>query len=329
MSLTKYPGALDDNSNMPDRVPFVDLYEAAHMNLVQDAIKAIEAELGTNPSGNLATLKDRLAGVIDEDGKLIPYFPGTVLTVGPDHCHYTSIQAAIDSITDASSSKNYTILVYPGTYAENITMKQYVDILGYSRERTIIEGKLTPAIHTDISNITIQKALPNDYLVDTSGVYSLTFHYVTIYNTDEGGAVKNSGGASGVRFYHCELHTENEDDLDYYPYYNNGVCASFYYTTFQQSSCCPVRFGPNAYGQPHFENCKFLGGGAGIYWEANAGGTPTVLFSFFDNNNHAFQAADQQYCFASGIVANCPFADIYHNVTNLAEHPVESTIYQE
>jgi len=43
---------------------------------------------------------------------------------------YTTIQGAIDSITDASAGKRYVVLVHPGDYAENITMKSWVDVVG-------------------------------------------------------------------------------------------------------------------------------------------------------------------------------------------------------
>lgn len=51
----------------------------------------------------------------------------TVAVSGGD---FTSIQSAIDSITDASSIKPYVVLVYPGVYSENLTLKNYVDIKG-------------------------------------------------------------------------------------------------------------------------------------------------------------------------------------------------------
>ena len=329
MSLTKYPSALDNASNMPDRVPFVDLYEAAHINLVQDAIKAIEAELGANPSGNLATLKDRLSGVIDENGKLIPYFPGTVLTVGADHCHFTSIQAAIDSITDASSLKRYTVLVYPGVYPEDVTMKEYVDIFGYNKLNTTLQGKLTPAIHTIIANITIKKALPDDYLVDISGNYDTYFYDVRIINEDEGGAVKNTGSGMGVNFYYCHLETANEDDLAFYAYYSSKTTANFYHTTFQIGCASPVYFADGSYGQPRFENCKFLGGSSGIHWDANAGPTPTVIFSYFENWDYGFDAPSTKYVIASNIITLSPYDSIFHNVVNNAQHPIIASIYEE
>ncbi|MCD6386650.1 IPT/TIG domain-containing protein [Candidatus Sumerlaeota bacterium] len=38
----------------------------------------------------------------------------TVVTVGKEGCDFTSIQSAIDSITDSSPTKPYVVMVYPG-----------------------------------------------------------------------------------------------------------------------------------------------------------------------------------------------------------------------
>ena len=43
---------------------------------------------------------------------------------------YISIQAAIDSITDASPTKQYVINVYPGIYDEAVTSKDDVHLVG-------------------------------------------------------------------------------------------------------------------------------------------------------------------------------------------------------
>ena len=42
----------------------------------------------------------------------------------------TSVQAALDSITDASDNKRYLVWVAPGTYNERVQMKSFVDIEG-------------------------------------------------------------------------------------------------------------------------------------------------------------------------------------------------------
>ena len=43
---------------------------------------------------------------------------------------FTSVQAALGSITDASASKHYLVWVGPGTYNERVQMKPFVDIEG-------------------------------------------------------------------------------------------------------------------------------------------------------------------------------------------------------
>lgn len=52
--------------------------------------------------------------------------------------HFTSIQAALDSITDASQANPYLVLVGPGIYEEQVAMKAYVDIQGSGRNVTTI-----------------------------------------------------------------------------------------------------------------------------------------------------------------------------------------------
>ena len=50
----------------------------------------------------------------------------------------TSIQAALDSIQDASPSNPYLVWIAPGIYTETVTMKAYVDIEGAGQQATKI-----------------------------------------------------------------------------------------------------------------------------------------------------------------------------------------------
>ena len=51
---------------------------------------------------------------------------------------FSSIQAALDSISDASSSKVYMVMVGPGVYQEQVTLKSFVGIMGAGQGVTVI-----------------------------------------------------------------------------------------------------------------------------------------------------------------------------------------------
>lgn len=64
--------------------------------------------------------------------------PGNVVIVAKSNGDFTSIQAAINSITDASSINPYLVWVAPGWYYEYITLKPHVHLQGAGHELTQI-----------------------------------------------------------------------------------------------------------------------------------------------------------------------------------------------
>jgi hypothetical protein len=84
----------------------------------------------------------------------------TVAKSGGDHL---TIQAAIDAISGASSTTRYLVLVHPGLYAEQVTMKSWVDVRGIDRASVQIEhaataGAVIMADNCEISNLTIENS---------------------------------------------------------------------------------------------------------------------------------------------------------------------------
>lgn len=78
-----------------------------------------------------------------------------VIIVAKSGGDFTSIQAALDSIADASASNPYLVRVGPGVYSERVTMKPYVDIEGAGESATKITaagGAITVATVTGASN---------------------------------------------------------------------------------------------------------------------------------------------------------------------------------
>lgn len=61
-----------------------------------------------------------------------------VIVVAKSGGDYTSIQAALDSITDAGADNAYLVYVAPGVYEEQVTMKPYVTLEGAGEGVSII-----------------------------------------------------------------------------------------------------------------------------------------------------------------------------------------------
>ncbi len=82
-------------------------------------------------------------GVRFPDGSFLTSAAGSYsngLVVAKSGGHYTSIQAALDGITDASQENPYLVWVGPGIYDEQVIMKPWVAIHGAGRDLTTIRS---------------------------------------------------------------------------------------------------------------------------------------------------------------------------------------------
>jgi len=80
----------------------------------------------------------------------------------PSAEQFSTIQAALDSITDATAINPYTVNVGPGIYVESITMKPFVQVCGAGQETTIIQptnlnqSAVTASVNSRICNVKIE-----------------------------------------------------------------------------------------------------------------------------------------------------------------------------
>jgi hypothetical protein len=88
--------------------------------------------------------------VVDVVGYFTPPSGGYTLSVAPAGAQYTSIQAAINAAAAvATATQHYLVKIAPGTYNEQITLKDYVDVEGSGRRTTRIQwnaGKPTVTV---------------------------------------------------------------------------------------------------------------------------------------------------------------------------------------
>jgi hypothetical protein len=118
------------------------------------------------------------------------------ITVG-DGGDYSTITDALNSITDNSASNQYVIKIGPGTYVEQVNMKEYVDIYGSGKNATIIvssgssadpisgdtsSATVIGANYASIRNLSIQSNSSADYAIGICNYYvSPTIEDINIY----------------------------------------------------------------------------------------------------------------------------------------------------
>lgn len=71
-----------------------------------------------------------------------------VVTVAKAGRDFTTIQAAIDSITDANATKRYVVRIFPGIYSENIVGKDHIALYGQGNRRAIELTSATGPVYT-------------------------------------------------------------------------------------------------------------------------------------------------------------------------------------
>ena len=152
-----------------------------------------------------------------------------IIIVAKSGGDYTSIQAAIDSISDASESNPYLVWIAPGVYEEAILLKSDVHLEGAGQDATVITSSL--------SNSSLPPTQATVYMTSYSSLRDLTIentgtglHNVALYNASHAVLVENTtirakgAGASNYAIYlndyetilrHVTANSFNASDTNY------------------------------------------------------------------------------------------------------------------
>ena len=125
------------------------------------------------------------------DWRVFPFNNKNVITVGNDVGYdFTSIKAAMDSITDSSTTNGYLISIAPGTYTEDtIVCKPFVTVAGANEVVTVVQLQASPT---------------QPYLFDTNNQRAVFFNNLRFTNILAGqAAVKYRGNV--CKLDHCRF----------------------------------------------------------------------------------------------------------------------------
>jgi hypothetical protein len=154
-----------------------------------------------------------------------------VITVAKTGSTFTTINSALDSITDNNTNNRYLIEVSPDLYVENITMKPFVTIHGLS-SYTRIQGEIVVNFtgstnSTRLDNIELRNYNKETINIDTPGIVILsnvnikTYYNIPsierikcIFNIKQG--IVSLAGASTVTYYNTNTGTTNNIDTIFY-----------------------------------------------------------------------------------------------------------------
>lgn len=115
--------------------------------------------------------------------------PANIVIVAKSGGHFSTISAALTSITDNSAANRYLVYVAPGTYTETVTMKSFVDIEGAGELATKITqvgsasdtGTVVGASNAELRYLTVENTGGSTY---ATAIYnnnsSPRFSHVTV-----------------------------------------------------------------------------------------------------------------------------------------------------
>lgn len=177
------------------------------------------------------------------------YQPANMVIVAQSGGDTTSVQAAIDSITDATANNPYLVWVAPGVYNETVTMKPHVHLQGAEQEATVISstattgdwpptiGTLALADHVSLRDLTVTNSGTGNHnvaLLATDGTTQTLVADVTAQAYGTGGTnygVFLTGSGTSAVLQHVTAVGEDGDE-NYGLYNGSGARVTLHGGSF-------------------------------------------------------------------------------------------------
>lgn len=231
-------------------------------------------------SPDAEVFRQQTQAIFDQAGAVAASLDNNTVQVYPGGSTFNSIRAAMDSITDASATRQYTVMTGPGTYNENVEIKPYVHLIGAGADQTFITsppgtvmtGVINAAGDGGISQCTVTATGGEfgSYPVALLMLQPCRFHArgVNFTATDNGNSgnnirtiTNNTGAESGLLILgNCKVQALNDGGS---PAVAVEVLNEGYQTYIELSniSCAPMGWGVNtaAMGIANLLDCTITG----------------------------------------------------------------------
>jgi hypothetical protein len=245
--------------------------------------------------------------------------PPQTVQVWPGGATFTSIQAAINSITNASPQVQYQVAVGSGTYNEAVTMKDYVYVMGAEQSLTTViapgqqsfaTGVFSTCNGGGISDLTIKAtpgswgACPIGVKITSNGQFSIKG--VTIVSGDSSavgnnvrGITTNTGAYSAqVLMSQCMVYATGGD---------SSTCVGIDWITWPGQPPCSIRIDLSGIAVTSGAQSFGVSTANGATATLNEGKITADTWALYDSDNASLITANQCTIggpVSSGVVVN-------------------------
>ena len=182
----------------------------------------------------VASIVVLLLGALSAEGQISNL--SNIILVAKDGPGFHSIQAALDSITDASEVNPYLVSVAPGIYEERVRLKDYVVIRGQGRQLTTIRFEGYYALKTVGSGPKELRSLTVECIGGRGGC----LHALTALTVED--VTVRALGAKPVAIGHCDADLTLKDvNLEVLPQSTVGSCGGKGIATIRECTF-PIAF---------------------------------------------------------------------------------------